>query len=386
MFIDRSVVASTEHSGRATGSSPELDRLRLLAGQGLLQATVSSATRAERAALTRAAYDLAWPVVFARLTRSVEMQRGHFDCAVGVVRLADPCLDGFHDDVEAAVMDLLGNADKPITNVEGWIASRLQAATVDAFRRRRGERGALQRPRTPQWLARALREDPWLVDLAVQILVWVGSPTTAGVNLWPLDSWAARRATITRDWAGSDTIAVRREVDQVLAAMRQHPGWYADYVERPLGRKQAPTATPTTDEDGRTAELTPLLLTDPDDLLDRHLLDLAENALTRMRGRLRRGEPPAVAIPDVIRQVFTDELEGRDIDQLPHTTPSGKHEAFVAALLDDPADVQRMVATALEILRTTDPLGAVVAVSAAPTRSAVLRRSTSHWVDFPAAS
>jgi hypothetical protein len=77
----------------------------------------------------------------------------------GVHRLADERLDRFHDDVEAVVDDLLTHARHPVFDLEGWVAGRLNAATVNGHRRLRGERGALQRPRLPGWLGAALGQD-----------------------------------------------------------------------------------------------------------------------------------------------------------------------------------------------------------------------------------
>ena len=156
-------------------------------------------------------------------------------------------------------------ATDPIDNFDGWLATRLSPATVDAHRRRRGEIGALQRPRLPAWLGEALGGDPWLCDLAVQILVWAGVPATAGAELWPLDGWAARRAEVTgAPPAGPDTRdTLDREVRTVLAAMGTRPKWYAEHVERPLGHKRAPVAPMPADG---AAEPAPLQLVGPDEI------------------------------------------------------------------------------------------------------------------------
>jgi hypothetical protein len=275
--------------------------IRELARDGRLAAVAASAVGGERRALTGAAYDVAWPVVFTRLTRRFEQRRGHAACSVAVNRLADDCLDRFHDDVEAVVDDLLLHARQPIRDVEAWIASRLTVATVDGHRRSRGRRGALQRPRVPAWLAGALGQDRWLTALATEVLVWVGVPATAGTGVWPLDAWAQRRAAATGDWQGSDPATVAREVDTVLAAMRHRPGWYADYVERPLGRKRAPLvvgAPPT------------LAATAPADD-DAELTLQAAAAVQAIEARVARGEPVRAAAVDVIATVFGDEVAAR---------------------------------------------------------------------------
>src|SRR5205823_15053751 len=123
-----------------------------------------------------------------------------------VRRLADECLDRFEDDVEAVVYDVLTHADRPIRQLEAWVSSRLRAATVNHHRAVRGERGALQRPRLPRWLAAGLGHDRWLEELALQILTWVGVPTTAGRQVWPLDAWTQRRAEVTGDWTGEPAV------------------------------------------------------------------------------------------------------------------------------------------------------------------------------------
>src|SRR5687767_12448455 len=136
--------------GRAEGTVIDLHpsdllepvaKLRSLAREGRLAAVAQSATPGERLRLTGAAFTLAWPIVFNRLTRGYEQRRGHRSCAVSVDRLADGCLDRFYDDVEAVVHDLLTHSTTRIANAEGWITSRLRAVTIDAHRRRRGARG-----------------------------------------------------------------------------------------------------------------------------------------------------------------------------------------------------------------------------------------------------
>jgi hypothetical protein len=304
-----------------------------------------------RAELSSAAYAVVWPIVFARLTRSVELRRGHLACARSVDNMADGCLDRFHDDVEAAVEDLLQRAGKPIHNLEAWIATRLTAATVDAHRRRRGRRGALQRPRAPKWLCQALGEDPWLTELAIHILVWVGNPATAGSGLWPTDSWAYRRAVITDDWAGSDSISVERDVETVLAAMRRRPKWYGDYVERPLGRKQAPVVPGWVTGDGRTVDPPPLALSHRSELDDAHLLELATEAIAAIQVRLLRGDDQRHTIIDVLESVFGAGRLGYGIDNPPHAVPDYDDEQ-IAALLHDPTEVSRVVACVLHILQS----------------------------------
>src|SRR5262249_43056826 len=111
--------------------SSHADEVRTLARHGVLATTVAGAGVAERGRLTSGTYDIAWPVVFTGLTQGLERRRGHSTCATSVRHLADDCLDRFEDDVEAVVHDVMRFAHKPINNLEAWIGSRLNAATVD---------------------------------------------------------------------------------------------------------------------------------------------------------------------------------------------------------------------------------------------------------------
>lgn len=319
--------------------------LRSLASQGRLADTARSAPPDERAQLSGAAYALAWPIVFNRITRVNEQRRGHPACAVALERLADDCLDRFYDDVEAVVDDLLTHGTTKIGNVEGWIASRLRAVTVDAHRRRRGARGALQRPRLPAWLVERLPGDAWYQQLAVQILVWVGVPTAAGDQLWPLDTWAERRAVVTGDAHGSDARTVQREVDQVLAEMRRRPQWYADYVERPLGMKTAPLA-PAFVERGSVAEPPAMTSTEPDETTDARLADLASLALIAIEKQLADDPGDEAALQRIITSVFGRMDTAGDFAQVPDQV--GEHS--VMALLNDPRELRRIVRTVREIV------------------------------------
>jgi hypothetical protein len=312
--------------------------VRRLARAGLLAGSAEAAPPGALTRLRGAVYAVAWPLVFTRITKPLERRRRHPDCARGLEWLRPDCLDRFHDDVEAVVEHALRRATGPIENLEGWLATRLSPATVDAHRRRRGELGALQRPRLPAWLAAELGGDRWLCDLAVQILVWVGVPATAGAELWPLDAWAGRRVELTGEPpAARDTLD--REVRTVLAAMRTRPKWHAEHVERPLGHKQAPVAP-------MPAEFPALPLAEPHEAEDARLADLAEKALRAIERRLDRGEPPAAAVATVIRLVFG----GTEVNPEAGWRDGGSRDAWLAAALADRARVDGIVATVLAIL------------------------------------
>ncbi|MEV5718598.1 hypothetical protein AB0L41_32320 [Amycolatopsis mediterranei] len=305
--------------------------VRRLARDGLLAGSAAAARPRALARLRGGVYTVAWPLVFTRITKPLEHRRRHADCARGLEWLRPECLDRFHDDVEAVVDHALRRATSPIENLEGWLATRLTPATVDAHRRRRGEIGALQRPRLPAWLTGALGGDPWLCDLAVQILVWVGVPATAGAELWPLDGWAARRAEVTGEPpATRDTLD--REVGRVLTAMRTRPAWHAQHVERPLGHKQAPVAP-------MPAEFPALELVGEHELADARLASLAEQALRAIETRLNRGEAAAAAVTTVVRKLFGE--------RTPDTTA---RDDWLAAALADQERLAEIVATVLAIL------------------------------------
>jgi hypothetical protein len=319
--------------------------VRQLARDGRLAVSAAAAPPGALARLRGAVYRVAWPLVFARITKPLERQRRHPDCARGLEWLRPDCLDRFHDDVEAVVEHALRRATDPIENFDGWLATRLSPATVDAHRRRRGEIGALQRPRLPAWLGEALGGDRWLSDLAVQILVWAGMPATAGAELWPLDGWAARRAEVTgAPPGGRDTRdTLDREVRTVLAAMGTRPKWYAEHVERPLGHKRAPVAPMPADG---AAEPAPLQLVGPDEADDVRLAARAEEALCAIEARLDRGEDPATAVATVVRHLFGS--AGDALDRLPHN--GSARDDWLATALADEARLGRIVTTVLAVL------------------------------------
>ncbi|MEV6491390.1 hypothetical protein AB0M20_22670 [Actinoplanes sp. NPDC051633] len=344
-----SAVATRDPAGAPYGDGA--GRLRELARAGKLAQVAAGAGGTERMWLTGAAYEVAWPIVFARLTRRLEYARGHAACAVSIERLAPDCLDRFHEDVEAVVHDVLTHARRQILDLEAWVASRLQAATVDGHRRMRGRRGALQRPRLPMWIADGLHRDPWLTTLATEILVWVGIGATAGEDVWPLESWAYQRGAKTGDWVTSEPAVVASEVEAVLAVMRTRPAWYASYVEQPLGTKQTPVATlPVGDAAGETA--TPLAATGPYEEIDTELLRLAADAVCAIDARISRGEQAEQTVVDVIRAVFGGTFRPA-LDRAPHAVadPVGG----LTGALTDPTTLDRIVTTVLSIIGRDRP-------------------------------
>lgn len=295
------------------------DWVRALAASGELARVAAAAEPAERRLLHRGAYAVCWPVVFQALTRGLENGRGHHRCAAGLEFLQPECLTRFCEDVEACVADLLAQARKPIHNLAGWVRSRIRRATVDGHRRRRGERGAVQRPRMPKWLAAHLANETgavdddtyqrWLAELSLNIQTWVGVTATAGAGLWPYGSWAERRVVVTGDATGGEP-AVRREVEIVLAAMRRNERWFHLYIERPLGFKQAPVLPAETAADEPARELRHLSLTQPHEVEDALLSELAALAIEAMAGRIVKGEDPRTVVAETVAIVFGAGTDG----------------------------------------------------------------------------
>jgi hypothetical protein len=327
------------------GDTPEVLEL---ARRGDLSRYAAEASETERRRLTCAVYEIAWPLVFARLTRRMELRRGHTACATSFTALADECLHAFQDDLEAVVTDVLTHANISIDSLEAWICSRMNAATVDAHRRRRGQRGALQRPRLPKWLHEALGQDRWLTALATEMLVWVGVAATAGTGTWPLESWALRRAAVTGDWRSSDIATVARDVTVVQAAMQRRPAWYASYVYGPLGRKQAPVLPRPCGDSERILEPAPLPLVEQHELDDARLLSLASVAVDAIEDGIARGGVPGEVVASVLEKAFTGGTGREDLARVPLATAGASERA--EALVADPDVIDRVVATVLDII------------------------------------
>ncbi|SCE68696.1 hypothetical protein GA0074696_0230 [Micromonospora purpureochromogenes] len=321
--------------------SANADRVRELARQGRLAQYFWNASAEERRLLRTGAFEIAWQLVFLRITQPIERRRHHV-CAKGVPWLAPDCLDRFHHDVEAVLDDLFAHADVPIENLEGWLVRWMQRATVDGYRRRRGERGAPQRPRVPKCLVTALGDDPWLVELARLILDWVGTDTSAGGSLWPLAAWAERRAGFTGDHHGGES-AVSAEVEVVLAAMRRRPGWYERTVEAPLGRKQAPVSF-----SAGHPESEPLALVAQHEKDDSLLQELAARAIDLLERRMKAGEDLHILVTDVLTTVFGELTTEHDLGRSPGEDPVDPDR--VAALISDRKRLDHIVATIVDLL------------------------------------
>ncbi len=279
------------------------DCVRQWASRGELAGRAAAACGDARRCLRASVFEIAQPVVFWNLTRKLELKRGHYRCATAVCHLDDQCLDRFHDDMDAVIDDVFRNARIPIASLEGWIRSRLTHATIDGYRRRRGERGALQRPRVPRWLAAELGDNRVLMALAVDVLDFVGTDAALVSGIWPIENWAERRMA-----RGADPVTVHqvlaREIQVVLSAMRVRPKWYADHVRRPLDHKR-PVSFPLpsfSSENG--AELlvdSALRQEEPDALAVR-----AAVAVAAIDSRIAAGEAPESVVADVVSSVFDE--------------------------------------------------------------------------------
>ena len=342
-------VATSQRAGisESPHDHPPADIVRELARQGLLTERIATASGAERTVLSGGAYHVVWPVVFNQLTRPIERRRGHHSCAASVNNLQPECLDRFEDDVEAVIEDLFQHAKVPIHNLEGWIASRLTRATIDAHRRRRGERGALMRPRLPRWLANGLGNDPWLTALALEMLTWVGIPATAGNEIWPWSAWTDHRSAATGSHRNTKADVVR-DVDTVLTAMRRNQAWYENFIEKPLGRKQAPLLPAEGDDPDLSREPQYLTLTPQHESDNALLTEWAALMVEAIKVRIRRGEDPRSVVDDVLRTVFAPGTGAEHMDRLPGFDAAADQR--VDALLADPGSVDHLVSEVLGIL------------------------------------
>jgi hypothetical protein len=318
--------------------------LRDLARRGELSRAVAAGHGPR---LCRAAFAVSYQIVFDVVTRRLELAtRGHPRCARDIPFMDGPCLDGYYDDVESLIHYLLATT-KPIEDLEGWLAHWAPKAAIDGHRRRRGERGALQRPRMTSALATGLGDDPWLSELALKVLVWVGVAAGAGADLWPLDRWAQMRAERTGDHAGSTPARVAAEVEQVLSVMRRRPQWYQDYVERPLGHKVAPAAPPP--GDGIT-DPRPLVTVTPQESDDAWVSGLAAAAVDAIRTGLDHHHDPTETVVEVLTQLFLGGTGSDQLDRLPSAGDDQPHQRL-SALLADPVALSGIVDRVLRIVR-----------------------------------
>jgi hypothetical protein len=175
----------------------------------------------------------------------------------------------------------------------------------------------------------------------------VGVPATAGTGVWPYGAWAERRRAVTGKQRDADT-AVVRDVETVLAAMRHNRPWYEKFVERPLGRKQAPPVPADGTDPDRGQDRPYLALTQRHESDDARLLELAAMAVAAIEDRLGSGENPVTAVLTVLTIVFGGGTGAEQMDTVPGTVPT--EDERLAALLADPDSLSRIVAEVLDIV------------------------------------
>lgn len=291
---------------------------------------------AGRAAL----YRLVSNLVYERVTRPVERRRGHDRCAASPDKMPPECHDAHQDDVAAVYEDVLANSSLSFENLEGWIASRLKRVTIDAYRRRRGERGALQRPRLTGWLEAEIGDDPWLRRLAVNVLEWAGVTATVAGGGWPLGAWAQQRARITGEPLCTEA-AITADLEVVLRAMRTRPIWFEAYVERPLGRKQAPLLAERQGGPDRPGEPEYVTYYTPDETAEALLTHLAWAAVKTLEQRLGRGDDPHETVVEVVGAVFGAGTGAEEIDRVPGTASDARER--IASLILEPEVRTRVI-------------------------------------------
>lgn len=188
--------------------------------------------------------------------------------------------------------------------------------------------------------------------MALNILEWVGVTATAGHSVWPLRAWVEQRA---RSVAGPEFTEAQMdaEVKHVLAAMRTKPTWYADYVERPLSRKQAPLV-PLQRTDAAGSHMRYI---EPDDAADALLTELAAMAIGAIGERLAQGSPAREAVAEVVGVVFgNDAGAGTDeLDRIPGCGPDLNPQRRAAQLILEPDVLDRVVDAVVEIIARDSP-------------------------------
>jgi len=296
-----------------------------------------------------ALYGLVARLVFENVTRPVERRRGHSRCAASADKLLPDCHDAYQDDVEAVFQYVLRNSAGRFENLSGWIITRLKNVTIDAYRKRRGERGALQNPRLAIWLQTELGDDPWLRQLALNVLEWVGVTATVSVGLWPMGAWAQQRAQLTRE-PGYGESEVAADIERVLRAMRTRPAWFENFVERPLGRKQAPLLPARREDWDRSEDVEYVTHSTADTTVEALLAHLACTAVEVLEQRLRKGDDVREAVIEVVSEVFGAGTGAEEIDRLPGTGSDAQDR--IASLILEPDVLDRVIETVLEIIRT----------------------------------
>jgi hypothetical protein len=298
---------------------------------------------------SQALYRLVAKLVFEYVTRPVERGRDHSRCAASADKLLPECHDAYQDDVEAVYEYVLRNSARSFENLAGWINTRLKHVTIDAYRKRRGECGALQKPRLTAWLRAELGDDPWLRRLALNILEWVGVTATVPGGMWPTGAWAQQRALVTGEPSCTES-QIAADIELVLRAMRTRPSWFEKYVERPMGRKQAPLLQMRRDVLGRPDDVEYLTWVAVDETAEALLTQLAWAAVEVIERRLGRGDDMRETVVEVIGEVFGATTGVEEMDRSPGAGNDAQER--IASLILEPDVLDRVIAAVREIIRT----------------------------------
>lgn len=293
-------------------------------------------------------YRMVANLVYERITRPVERRRGHDRCAAAAEKMLPECHDAHQDDVAAVYEDVLSKSARTFENLPGWISTRLKPATIDAYRRRRGALGAQQRPRLTVWLEAELGPDPWLRRLALNVLEWAGVTATVAGGVWPLGAWAQQRAQITGE-PGCTEAQIVVDLERVLRAMRTRPTWFESYVERPLGRKQAPLLSERAGASEHAGEPEYVTFYTPDETAEALLRHLAWTAVNVLVQRLSRGGDERETIVEVVRAVFGGGTGAEGMDRAPGTGDDPRER--IASLILEPEVLDSVVDAVREILQ-----------------------------------
>jgi len=143
----------------------------------------------------------------------------------------------------------------------------------------------------------------------------------------------------------------------VMDAMRSRRQWFDDHVETPLGHKVTSVVSAGLDSQGRPVDPAPLSLTEPDEVHNGLLLDLAGAAIDAMAARLRAGEDARTVVVEVVRRLFGSPAAD-DLDRPP--LAGSTEDEQVAVLLADRRAVDRVVDAVLRIVNLPVPSGPVV--------------------------
>jgi hypothetical protein len=192
-----------------------------------------------------------------------------------------------------------------------------------------------------------------MIALAYRVLQWTGVRHTAGTQLWPLGAWAEDRAALVGP-AGETSVGGTVEADLavVLRTMREwDAAWYAEYVERPVGRKWAPVAAQTCHalDRGAAGEAAHLELVPQHERDDARLTEAAAACLAVIRSEIAAGGEPRQAVVEALTGSFLSVgslCEECDRSSLVDGDPG----TVVAAVLADPEALDRLVGTILDIV------------------------------------